>query len=173
MDVTSTITLLVYIGLIIGLVVLSCIIYLFQSQAQVHALGHVNLQQQCQKNMQESTNVKNLQKMTKLRSDRKIHLNLSDSSQSRTTSNIWISNDFVEPISKVIDELSVNDTNAPRSESTQVSMYYQNEVAGGITEIMTSIKKDLASKGLYLKGSEAKKNLENTAIEEWTNSFTK
>ena len=115
--------------------------------------------------------MKNLQKMKKLRSDRKTLLNLSKLSQPKPTSNIWISNDLVVPFSKEMDELRVKDTNAPRSQSTQLSMYYQNEVTGGIREIMTSIKKDLQNKGLYLNGPEATKNLKNSAIEEWTHSF--
>ena len=171
MDVTSIATLIMYVGLIIFLVVLSCIIYQFQSQVEVHYPGHFILQQQCQNDIQESRNMKNLQKMKKLRSDRKTLLNLSKLSQPKPTSNIWISNDLVVPFSKEMDELRVKDTNAPRSQSTQLSMYYQNEVTGGIREIMTSIKKDLENNELYLSGPEATKNLENTAIEEFTNSF--
>ena len=171
MDVTSIATLIMYVGLIIFLVVLSCIIYQFQSQVEVHYPGHFILQQQCQNDIQESRNMKNLQKMKKLRSDRKTLLNLSKLSQPKPTSNIWISNDLVVPFSKEMDELRVKDTNAPRSQSTQLSMYYQNEVTGGIREIMTSIKKDLQNKGLYLNGPEAANNLQKFAIEEWNNSF--
>ena len=121
--------------------------------------------------MQESAKMKNLQKMKKLRSDRKIFLNLSNSSKPKTTPNIWISNDFMEGISKEKDEHNAKDPHSPRAQSTQISMYYLNEVDGGITEIMTSIKNDLEDKGLHLNGPEATKNLKKTAVEEWTNSF--
>ena len=171
MDLTSITTLLVYVGLFIFLVVLSCILYQFQSQTKVHPLGHFNLQQQCQNDMEESRNMKNLKKMKKLRSDRKIFLSLSSSSKPKTTSNIWICDDFMERISMEMDEHRVEDPHTPRSQSTQISMYYRNEVDGEITEIMTSIKKDLKNKGLFLNGPESTKNLENAAFEEWTNSF--
>ena len=171
MDVTSIVTLIVCVGIFIFLVVLSFTIYQFKSHTKVHPPGHFNLQQQCQNDMQESGNMKNLQKMKKLRSDRKIFLNRSNSSKPKRTSNIWISDDFMERISMEMDEHRVKEPHPPRSQSTEISMYYQNEVDGGITEIMTSIKNDLKNKGLFLNGPEATKHLKNTAIEEWTNSF--
>ena len=168
MDLTYITTLLVYVGLFIFLVVLSCILYQFQSQTKVHPLGHFNLQQQCQNDMEESRNMKNLKKMKKLRSDRK---SLSGSFKPKTTSNIWICDDFMERISTEMDEHRVKDPHPSRPQSTQTSMYYQNEVDRGITEIMTSIKNDLKIEGLFLNGPEATKHLKNAAIEEWTNSF--
>ena len=171
MDMTSIVTLLVYAALIIFLAVLSCIIYQFQTQTRVHPPGHFNLPRQCQLEMQESANVKNLQKMKKMRSDRKIFLNPSNPSKPQARSNIWISGDFVERIPNETDEASVKDPKPKGPHGTQICMYYQNEVDGGITEIMTSIKNDLEDKGLHLNGPEATKNLKKTAVEEWTNSF--
>ena len=165
MELTAIVTLLVYVVLIIFLIVLSCIIYQFQVQTKVHAPGHFTLHQQCQNEMQESTNMKNLKKMKTLRSDRKILLNLSNLPKPKTRSSIWTTGDLEEKFSEDTDGRILNDP------STQISMYYQNEANGGITEIMTSIKKDLQNKGLYLNGPEATKNLKNSAIEEWTHSF--
>ena len=171
MDVTSIVTLLVYVGLIIFLFVFSCIIYCFQSQTKVFPLGHFNLQQQCQTDIQESGNMKNLQKMKTLRSDRKSFLKLSNSPRPKPSPKNSISDDSVENISKEMGELNVKVTNDPREQGTQISMYFQNEVDGGIKEIMTSIQNDLELKGLYLNGPEAQKNLKTTAIDEWNDSF--
>ena len=50
--------------------------------------------------MQESAKMKNLQKMKKLRSDRKGSQNIPNPSKPKTGSTIWISGDFMEKISK-------------------------------------------------------------------------
>ena len=166
MELTAIVTLLVYVVLIIFLIVLSCIIYNFQIQTKVHAPGHFTLHHQCQGEMQESKNMKNLQKMKTLRTDRKKILNLSHSPKPKPRSTIWTTGDFEEKLPEDKDGRSLND-----DPSTQTSLYYQNEANGEITEIMTSIKKDLQNKGLYLNGTEAANNLQKFAIEEWNNSF--
>ena len=140
MDVASIVTLIVYVCLIIFLVVLSCVIYQIQAQAKVHPRGQVNLQQQCQNDMQESGNMKNLQKMKKLRSDRKILLNLSNTSQPKTTSigcsNIWTTNDFVETTSMEMEELSVKDTNALRVKGTKRKEKFEKRCNRGMDQFI-------------------------------------
>ena len=165
MEMTVIVTILVYVVLIIFLIVLSCIIHQFQAQTKVHATGHVTLPQQCQIEMQECANMKNLQKIKTLRSDRKISLSLSSSSKPNTRSSIWTTSDIMEKLSEDQDERIVNDP------GTQASKYYQNKVHGEITEIMTSIQKDLQNQGIFLDGPEATNNLRKSATEEWNNSF--
>ena len=72
---------------------------------------------------------------------------------------------------KKMKTLRSNRKNFKQTPESEVCMYYLNDVESGITEIMTDIEKDLESKGIVLNGPEAQRNLRNSAIEEWTNSF--
>ena len=145
--------------LILFLIALSCIVYHVKADVVITAApGPLNVHKRVQREIEESVEMKHLQKMKNLHSDHRYNRGPKPRPGFLKT---WIST--------VVPEET--DEPNPKDLSTQLSMFYENEVDSGISDRMSSIKSNLEKKGRHLNGPKDMINLKTMAIQEWLTSY--